>query len=262
MNNYEDKIKREKEWYTQPTFQTKHFLNSRLFYSPERNAFNYIFPKKRLSLLIEQTMKSNSLNKPSVLIAPIGTGDDIQYIRHLSGSISGVDISQKAIDSIADNDNLEKYVGDMMHMTMFSDNQFDIVIVPLFFHHFVKHGFGDFLKEAYRVLKPGGHFFSLEPSSFHFVSGITWCVKKVVGNITGAVKDEMAFNPLMLSNAMKQCGFHDVQVFGASFSHNRVPICIAKVNNVVTLPLLKFPFLKYFAWMCLFYGKKRVVKDL
>jgi len=255
MDTYEDKLKRERQWYTQSAFQARHFLNSRLFYSPERNAFNYLFPKKRLSLFIEQTMEANDLNKPSVLIAPIGTGDDIQYIRHLSGRISGVDISQEAIDRIAD-DTLEIYVGDMKNMTMFSDNQFDIVLVPLFFHHFVKHGFDDFLKETYRVLKPDGHFFSLEPSSLHPVGWITWCLKKVVGNITGAVEDEMPFNPLMLSNAMKRCGFHDVQVLGASYSHNRVPIWIAKVNNVVTLPLLKCPFVKYFAWMCLFYGRK------
>lgn len=255
MDNFDDKLNREKEWYTKPVFRAKHFLNSRLFYSPERNAFNYVFPKKRLALCIGEIIKAKRLNKPSVLLAPIGTGNDIQYIRHLSGNIVGIDISQEAIDKIADH-SIEKHFGDMKNMTMFPDNRFDIVVAPLFFHHYVRYGFDPFLAEAYRALKPNGFFFSLEPSSFHPIFWITWSVKKLVGNITGQVYDEMAFNPLMLANAMKRCGFHDVQVFGASFSHNRVPTWISYVNNVVTLPLLKLPFVKYFAWMCLFHGRK------
>jgi SAM-dependent methyltransferase len=255
MDDYQDKLKREREWYTQPTFQAKHFLNSKLFYSQERNVFNYVFPKKRLSRLIDQIMKTKRLKKPSILIAPIGDGSDIKYIRHLSGSISAIDISQEAIDTIAD-DTIDKYVGDMKNMTMFPDNSFDIVLVPLFFHHFVKYGFDAFLEETHRVLKPGGCFFAIEPSSLHPVYWITRCARQIIGNITGLVEDEMPFSPLKLANAMKRCEFHDVQMFGASFSHNRVPIWIAKVNNVVTLPLLNFPFVKYFAWMCLFYGRK------
>ena len=256
MDNYEDKLNREKEWHTNPVFRAKHFLNSRLFYSPERNAFNYIFPRKRLALTIGKIIKANGLNKPSMLIAPIGTGVDIQYIRHLSQSMTGIDISQEAMNKITDH-SIEKYTGDMRNMIMFPDNRFDIVVVPLFFHHFVRYGFDPFLAEAYRVLKPNGLFFSLEPSFFHPVSWITWGAKKLFGNITGQVEDEIAFNPLRLTDAMKRCGFHDVQVFGASFSHNRVPIWISYVNNVVTFPLLKLPFIKYFAWMCVFHGRKQ-----
>lgn len=255
MDNYEDKLNREREFHTQSAFQAKHLLNSRLFYSPERNAFNYVFPKKRLALCIGEIMKANRLNKPSVLLAPIGTGNDIQYIRHLSGNITGIDISQEAIDKITDH-SIEKYVGDMKSMTMFPANRFDIVVVSLFFHHFVRYGFDPFLAELYRVLKPNGHFFSLEPSSLHPTSWVTRGVKWMVGNITNQVEEEVAFYPLKLSNAMKQCGLNDVQVIGASFSHNRIPTWISYVNNVVTLPLLKLPFVKYFAWMCLFHGRK------
>lgn len=255
MNSYEDKINREKEWHTKPAFRAKHFLNSRLFYSPERNAFNYIFPRKRLALSMGAIIKTNGLSKPSVLIAPIGTGNDIQYIRHLSENITGIDISQEAIAKITDY-SIEKHVGDMKNMSMFPDNRFDIVLVPLFFHHFVKIGFDPFLEEAYRVLKPNGYLLSLEPSSFHPISWITWCVKKLVGNITGLVEGEMAFNPLILASTMRHCGFHDVQVFGASFSHNRIPIWVSYINNIVMFPFLKLPFVKYFAWMCLFQGRK------
>ena len=211
MNDYEEKLKREKEWYTEPAFQSDHFLNSGLFYSRERNVFNYIFPKVQFYSFIGQMAQSNGLNKPRVLIAPIGTGDDLKYIQHLSDDISGLDISEEAVSKITDS-NVKKHVGDMRTMHMFSDSYFDMVVIPFFFHHFSRFGFDDFLKDAYRVLKPNGHFFSLEPSSLHPASWVTWLGKKMVGNVTGAVEDEAPFMPLQLSKAMERCGFIDVRV--------------------------------------------------
>lgn len=254
MDNYSKKLKREEEWYIKSEFKAQHFLNCRLFYSPERNHFNYIFPKKQFFKMMTQIIDSSKLNKPRILIAPIGNGDDIRYIK-FTDDISGIDISQKALNAISDS-NIKKYFGDIKNMHMFPDDYFDIVISPLFFHHFVQFGFDDFLKEMHRVLKRDGHFFSLEPSSFHPITWITWFAKRIFGNITGAVEDERAFIPFKLSKSMKQCGFRDIKIYGASFSHNRIPICIARFNNVLTYPLLKFPILKYFAWMCIFYGKK------
>ncbi|TVL98900.1 MAG: hypothetical protein CV087_20040 [Candidatus Brocadia sp. WS118] len=251
MKEYKDKLKSEQQWHTS-TVNTKHFLNSKWFFSYKRNDFNYIFPKQQLSKCIIRTIKSNN---PSVLIAPLGTGDDIKYIRPLAGDIHGIDISREAVEKIS-HGTINKHVGDISNMNMFADNQFDIVLVPLFFHHFVKYGFSNFLKEIYRVLKPGGHFFAIEPSSFYPLNSIIKCIKKATGNITGAVEDETSFSPFLLSNAMKHSGFVNVKVIGAGFVHNRTPIFIAKLINKITYPLLKLPFIKYFAWMCIFYGKK------
>lgn len=255
INEYENKLEREKKWYSQNTFQGNHFLNSRLFYSPERNDFNYLFPKRQMANSITKIIKANNLCKPIILIAPIGTGDDIRYFKDLADEIYGIDIAEEAVDEIVDK-SIKKYVGDIKNMHMFPDNYFDIVVVPLFFHHFCSFCFDDFLKEINRVLKPRGHFFSLEPSSLHPLCWITKLAKKISGNITGLVEDEASFVPFRLSGGMKRCGFYSIRVYSASFSHNRLPIWMARVNNAVTYIFLKLPILKYFGWMCLFYGRK------
>ena len=255
MDGYEDKLDRENKWHTEATFQKEHILNNRLLYSYERVEFNHSFPKRRLSRHMCQMIKGLGLMHPSILIAPLGEGDDVRYVSHLSDNISGIDIFAGSVDNVVDK-TVNACVGDIKNMTMFSDEQFDIVMVPLFFHHFVKYGFDEFLTEIYRVLKPGGHFFSLEPSSLHPLSMITRVARKIFGNITGQVEDESPFHPARLSNAMRRCGLTDVHVLGASFTHSRVPIWIAKINNVVTLPLLAFPLVKYLAWLCIFYGRK------
>ncbi len=235
-----------------PNFQVDHFLNSKLFYSNKRQLFCYTFLKQQMFRFIDQVVDKD---KPSVLVAPIGDGDDIRYLLPISNDISGIDLSEKAINEISDS-RIKKYVGDIKNMNMFSDNHFDVIVSPLFFHHYVEFGFDDFLKEIYRVLKPGGYFFSLEPSSLCPISWTTRLIRKSLGNITGLIEDEKPVSPFRLSGAMKRCGMRDVKVFGASFSHNRFPTPLAKIINISTIPFLRFPIIKYFAWMCLFCGKK------
>lgn len=255
MNDYKEKLKNERKWYSQNTFVRDHFLNSRLFYSQERNNFNYLFPRKQLMNFVVETAGKCNLRDPAVLIAPVGAGEDIPYFKDFAGKICGIDIAEEALKNIHDA-SIEKYVGDIKEMRMFPDNYFDIVIVPLFFHHFCSFGFDDFLIEIKRVLKPQGHFFSLEPSLLYPLSWITTVAKRIFGNITGLVEGEGPFFPFKLSRAMKRCGFKSITVYGASFSHNRLPIGLAKINNMLTYPFLRFPLLKYFGWMCLFYGRK------
>jgi SAM-dependent methyltransferase len=260
MNNteYDEKIKREREWYTHGKFNRKHILNSRLFYSQERNNFNYIFPRCQFAKQIHIGIQSNKNDNPSILIAPIGSGGDLPYIIPLSSRICGIDISPEAIDTIKKL-GIEAYVGDINKMSMFQDDQFDIVLMPLFFHHVRQFGFEQFLKECFRVLKPGGFIFSLEPSSWHPMAWVSWVLRKIVGNITGLVEDEAPFPPRVLSQAMKQTGFRNVEVLGASFCHNRIPIPLAKVTNFLTYPLLKIPIVNNLAWMCIFSGRKPLI---
>lgn len=55
MDNYESKLRREKEWHKK-SGQRKHILNSRLFYSDERQVFNYSFARNEMARLVEEVM--------------------------------------------------------------------------------------------------------------------------------------------------------------------------------------------------------------
>jgi len=236
MDTYEDKLEREREWNRHQAFRQDHFQNSRIFYSPERHAFNYILPRERMRRLVQNLVAGSGLDNPSLLIAPVGTGSDIKYLQPISDNMSGIDISEEAVskvDSIC-----RTYVGDMRVMTMFPDGLFDFVVTPLFFHHFIRFGFDDFLGEIYRVLKSGGHFVALEPNLLCPICSMAAVAKRIVGNITGAVDDEAPLVPFRLTGAMRRCGFQHVRLYGASFSHNRIPIPVAKLLNSVSYPLL------------------------
>ena len=229
-------------------------MNCRLFCSSTRNEFNYTFARRQMARLIREGTAGLPPN-PRILVAPLGSGLDLPFLLPLSNDLAGIDISPEAVASVA-NDQIRKFVGDMKRMTMFGDASFDAVVTPLFYHHFLGFGFDEFLGETFRVLRPGGHLFSLEPSSLHPVHWLTWAGRKVFGNISGTLADEAPFVPHRLASAMRRCGFRQVRVQAASYTHHRIPIWLARINNAATYPLLKCPGIQHFGWLCFFSGHK------
>lgn len=255
MNNYERKLQREREWYEKPGFKHNHFLNRWPFHSPERVRFSYESCMVQIVKYIREVLEADHLRDPRMLLAPAGAGNDLPYFQPLSRRIAGIDISAFALRVIPDGV-MEKFEGDIRNMTMFKDNEFDVVIMAAFFHHFVRFGFDEFLREARRVLRPGGYVFSCEPSILHPFAMAAWCGKKVFGQITGCVEDETPFLPARLTRAMRRCGFQKVGFYAGSFLHSRMPIPLARLIRVAGYPLLRAPVFKHFGQACLFHGQK------
>ncbi len=253
--NYQEKLGRERRLHTERIFRARHFLNSRLFFSAARNDFNYAFARRRLAGLASDLAVRMGVSHPKILIAPLGSGFDVPFLATVSPNLTGIDISPEAIAPVPASQ-VNKIVGDMRHMETFANDSFDLVVSSLFYHHFLNFGFDVFLKETLRVLRPGGYLIAMEPSAWHPVHWATWLGRKLFGNITGTLEDEAPFWPGQLKAAMLRCGFHDVHVSAASFSHHRVAIWLAKVNNALTVPLATVPVIRNFAWTCLFYGQK------
>jgi SAM-dependent methyltransferase len=232
------KVERERDWYAEHGFRHDHPLNSRLFFSEERNAFAYAAARRRLASLLEPV--------GDLLIAPIGRGNDLPYLQPLARRLAGIDVSAEAVAFVCDPE-IDARVGDMLELP-YPDESFDAVAVPLFFHHYVTEGYDPYVREIARVLRPGGVLVTLEPSALHPVWWISWALRRVVGNISGTVEDERPIRAHGLIAAFQRVGFGDLHLEAAAFSHPRTPRPVARAVNCVTRPLARVPGVNQLAW--------------
>lgn len=253
LSDHTIKLEREKAWYRHHEHRSDHPLNANWLFSWQQNAFNYGFPKSIMANALNHALEGRTATK--ILIAPLGRGEDLPYLRGPGRSLIGIDISPEALAEVVDND-VQKYEADLSDIRQFPNESFDAVCIPLFFHHFIRTGFDPFLRESYRLLKPGGVLISLEPSLFYPLSWITRSAKTMFGNITGQVEDEGPFIPRRLVAALLRSGFTDSRVLGAGLAHNRTPIPLARIINFVTRPLLNMFPLNHMCWMCVYTGRK------
>ena len=96
------------------------------------------------------------LKGKSVISLGCGSGEDSQYLKSKGAKRSaGIDLSKRLIDIAKKSyPECEFYVMDMEKLE-FPDEQFDLVYSSLAAHYLI-NSLDEMLKEAYRILKPGG----------------------------------------------------------------------------------------------------------
>lgn len=244
--NYQEKQAREISWWEQKPKQNliSKLLRKPVFYSQDRSLITYDYIKNRMASSLEKVDK--------LLVAPCGSGADYTYFKDQSKDIYGIDLSEIAVRVCPPG--MKVKVGDILQ-SGYMDNEFDAVASPLFFHHFRKYGFDNFLKEFYRILKPGGKIVILEPNIFYPLNLITRPIKFIFNNPFGEVEDEGPLNPTDMINALKRTGYRNIEVRGASFSHPLFYKPIARSVIAMTVPFLNSP-LKYLAWMLMYKAER------
>jgi SAM-dependent methyltransferase len=178
------------------------------------------------------------------LLAPIGTGLEIGYVAPLCGSLHGIDISPIALSYCPRQ--VVTRQGDI-RTSGYPSGTFDLVVCPLFLHHVHKVGFDPFVKEFYRILKPGGVLAVQEPNLFSPPAVLTRCFRVFLGNVTGQVPDEKPVHPAAITRCLRQAGFTRVCSVGLSISHNRFPVFLQAVNLLIDAPFRRLWPLK---WLC------------
>lgn len=136
-----------------------------------------------------------------------GTGVDDRLIlrQYPHVNIVGVDPDKDAIAIAKRNSQNIKYVIGYATNLPFENNRFDIVISTLVFHHLPTESKKEAMKEAYRVLKPGGLFLltDLGKSKNKFWALLSWIslLEEGKDNIEGKI-------PLFMTEA----GFKNVEI--------------------------------------------------
>jgi len=231
----EQALQCECDWHEQVFYLDSGHWTSRFpFASRERHWLSGGMEKIRFYGYLARFIRSAPyFGKAKALIAPIGTGLEIGYVEALCDSIHGIDISPIALSKCP------RYVitrqGDIRTSGYPSDT-FDIVVCPLFLHHVHKVGFDPFVREFFRILRPGGVLAVQEPSMFFLPTALMRCLRAFIGNVTGLVPDEKPVNPTAVTRCLKQAGFTRVRSIGLSISHARCPVFLQAVNLMIDVP--------------------------
>ena len=154
-----------------------------------------LYPEQLISHLID--ICDIGENKGLILIEPgVGRGEHLRIFKDKGFNVKGIDISERSVEMSPD---LDIDLMDSDGVTWpYSDNTFDIVYSKSFIEHLQYPDI--YLKEAYRVLKPGGKIINLTPD---WESGH----KKFFDDFT----HKTPFTVISLENITKSIGFENVK---------------------------------------------------
>jgi len=142
-------------------------------------------------------------------ILDLGAGDGtcLSYFSQYfpESTLKGIDVSELSIEeAVAKNiPNTEVLVYDGTKIP-FSDNQFNLILVATVMHHIRFELHENLMKEAFRVLKPGGKIFIVEhnphnPVTMHMV------------NTCPFDEDAVLLKPAYTKSLLKKTGFRNVK---------------------------------------------------
>jgi len=105
-----------------------------------------------------------------ILDAMCASGTETGYLINQGANVVGIDISQKNAEEYKRRWGKSCFL-DSIHKTKFSDNTFDAVYICGGLHH-VLPLLNETILEIYRILKPGGFFYFVEPNKDTWVNGL------------------------------------------------------------------------------------------
>ncbi len=161
-------------------------------------ADSYYFAENKVLELIKEEDGERSL-------LDLGCGDGVTelfFYKYRPGwRIDAIDISIKSIEEAKSknipNTKFEVYNGDTIP---FPDNSFDIVFVAAVLHHIDTSLHHNFLKEAYRVLRPKGRLYVFEHNPFNPVT-------RYLVNTCPFDKDAKLLNHIYCRKLLEKAGF-------------------------------------------------------
>lgn len=154
-----------------------------------------------------------SLVSPSGSLALLdvgaGTGRSRQIYADVSGRYVGIDIAEEAVATAKKRYPQDEWlVADACDLAL-ADQTFDVVAFSSVLHHIPQ--FERAVKEAVRVLKPGGRVFAFDPNVLHPAMALFRLPTSPFYSARGVSPNERPMNPGVLRRAFLDAGLVDVR---------------------------------------------------
>ncbi|MBF0105637.1 MAG: class I SAM-dependent methyltransferase [Deltaproteobacteria bacterium] len=241
-----------------PHYKKGHFLMKYPFVCKKRDVSAFARRNQTTRAIIKKYIekkfgRSDGVFK-RILDAPCGPDADQEILCGLSREYHGMDISEKAVALCPSH--IQTRVGDILH-TGYPDGYFDMVSSFNFFHHVHKVGFKPFLDEFNRILDNNGVLLIVEPSLFYPLSWLMLLGRRVFGNISGLVPDERPINPFIMKKVVASAGFRLVTLRALTFAHNRLPVPLQYLVDLVMMPLSRVLPVGFLGWFAIYICEKK-----
>lgn len=178
-----------------------------------------------------------------------GTGAFTKRLQTLQLALTGVDISPRSIERAQRQGGAEYLVGDICDVQRPS-NSYDVAVMSGVLHHFPDPGpRGRSLREARRLLKPGGRFFSYDPNGFSPSMFLYRDPRSPLFVPEGKTHNEVLLTQAQLVRELEEAGFTQVEVVGLSgisyrFVEGRLARAMLPLYNGLYERFMRLPFLE------------------
>lgn len=171
-----------------------------------------VFDQRGYDRIINEFLKYLDLNsRLKVVDFGCGTGAFTSKFSQYNFDLCGIDISPECIRFGSEKyQNIKFEIGDVEN-TQFGDNTVDVVLMSGLLHHF--QDFLGVLREAKRILKPGGKILAYDPHRGNPVMWLYRCKESPLYSSVGVTENEQPLGKTKIESAIKEVGFFDSKVY-------------------------------------------------
>ncbi|MBF0542900.1 MAG: class I SAM-dependent methyltransferase [Candidatus Riflebacteria bacterium] len=191
-----------------------------------------------------------------------GTGAFTRRLSKQGFVMTGVDISSTNISRAKSAGTENYYIADIRNCHL-PDSSFDFAVMSGVLHHFPdRKNRITCLKEAWRLLKDDGIFFSYDPNGNSPSMFLFRDPRSPLYSSEGKTENEVLLTKRQMMSEIRKCGFADIEVFGLSgiafrFVEGKIAQKLLPLYNNLYEPLLQWSgFEKYFGTFLISVARK------
>ncbi len=191
-----------------------------------------------------------------------GTGAFTRRLLQFDLNLTGIDISPRSIQLAQSRATRESYmVGDIAQLDV-RGHSVDIAMFSGVLHHFPEpEDRNKILREAFRVLKPGGRIFGFDPNAYSPSMWLYRSPRSPFFSQIGKTENEILLTRSQLESELRQAGFEEISIYGVGgitykYVAGRVARALLPLYNIYEKLLRVSPFETRLGTFLVSFGRK------